>query len=51
MNKFKYELEPYKGQTSRHTCPNCNKKKSFARYIDEYFYILKGIRCIYRAIQ
>ena len=34
MNKFKYELEPYKGQTSRHTCPNCNKKKSFARYID-----------------
>lgn len=34
MNKFKYELEPYHGQTSRYTCPNCNKKKSFARYID-----------------
>jgi len=34
MNKYKYELEPYKGQTSRYTCPNCNKKKSFARYID-----------------
>ena len=34
MNKFKYELEPYKGQASRYTCPNCNKKKSFARYID-----------------
>lgn len=34
MNKYKYELEPYKGQASRFTCPNCNKKKSFARYID-----------------
>ena len=34
MNKFKYELEPYKGQASRHTCPNCQKKKSFAKYID-----------------
>tara|TARA_R110000822_G_scaffold33947_5_gene96434 strand:- start:60 stop:905 length:846 start_codon:yes stop_codon:yes gene_type:complete len=34
MRQFKYQLEVYKGQTSRHTCPNCNKKKSFARYID-----------------
>lgn len=34
MNKFKYELEPYKNQSSRFTCPNCNKKKSFARYIN-----------------
>lgn len=34
MNKFKYELEPYKSQSSRFTCPNCNKKRSFARYID-----------------
>lgn len=31
---FKYRLEPYKGQVTRHTCPNCGGKKTFARYID-----------------
>lgn len=31
---FKYQLEPYKGQKTRHTCPSCGQRKSFARYID-----------------
>ena len=31
---FKYTLEPYKGPSQKHTCPSCNHKKSFVRYID-----------------
>lgn len=31
---FKYRLEPYKGQQTRHRCPKCGQRKSFARYID-----------------
>lgn len=37
MNDNKYKspyLEPYKGRTSRHECPNCNDKHSFTYYID-----------------
>ena len=30
----RYILEPYKGIASRHTCPACNEKKKFSRYID-----------------
>lgn len=30
-----FQLEKYRGTRSRHTCPNCGKKKEFARYIDE----------------
>ena len=29
-----YTLEKYKGMKTRFSCPNCNSKKSFARYID-----------------
>jgi len=31
---YKYILEPYKGRSSRFTCPNCGTKHSFVRYID-----------------
>jgi hypothetical protein len=35
MNEqFKYILEPYTGLKSRTTCPACQKKNQFARYID-----------------
>jgi len=34
MNKeFQYILQPYKGTSTRHTCPGCNKKNQFAKYI------------------
>lgn len=29
------ELQKYKGSTSRHTCPACNTKNSFVRYVDD----------------
>ena len=31
---FQFILQPYKGMNSRFTCPNCNKKNQFARYIN-----------------
>ncbi len=31
-----YQLEKYRGQCSRHTCPMCGKKRSFAYYVDEH---------------
>lgn len=31
---YKYQLEPYRGQQTRYTCPQCGKKRNFARYID-----------------
>ena len=34
MKEFRYILEPYKGMNSRHTCPSCNNRKVFTRYID-----------------
>ena len=30
----RYILEPYKGIASRHSCPACNEKRRFSRYID-----------------
>lgn len=30
-----YQLEPYKGGSTRHQCPQCGTHKSFVRYIDE----------------
>lgn len=32
--QYRYTLEPYKGPSTRHTCPQCGKKKTFSRYID-----------------
>lgn len=36
MNSHRYILEPYRGQRTRHTCPNpqCGKPHEFTRYID-----------------
>lgn len=34
-NDFKYILQPYKGLNSRTTCPACQKKNQFARYLDQ----------------
>jgi hypothetical protein len=30
----RYELEPYKGISTRYTCPQCGQKKTLSRYID-----------------
>ena len=30
---MKYELEKYKGQSTRFTCPSCGDKRAFTRYI------------------
>ena len=30
-----YSLQAYKGIATRHTCPNCGDKRSFAYYVDE----------------
>lgn len=32
--QYRYTLEPYKGPSTRYTCPQCGKKKTFTRYID-----------------
>jgi len=34
MSEYKYILEPYKGQSTRHTCPCCQGHKTFTKYID-----------------
>jgi hypothetical protein len=34
MIEHRYILEPYKGLKTRYTCPDCNKPRKFARYID-----------------
>ncbi len=31
---YRYALQPYTGRNSRYTCPNCNHRHTFARYID-----------------
>lgn len=31
---YYWKLEPYSGQKSRHTCPNCGKKNEYTRYIN-----------------
>lgn len=31
---YRFTLEPYKGVSTRHTCPNCHRKSCFAKYID-----------------
>ncbi len=34
MANFTFTLEKYHGTASRHTCPNCNARREFSRYID-----------------
>lgn len=33
---YRYTLEPYKGPSSRHTCPACGTPRNFVRYVDTY---------------
>lgn len=33
-SRHQYQLESYRGQRSRHTCPHCHRPKEFTRYID-----------------
>lgn len=35
MKDFQYHLEKYHGVSSRHECPNCHDKHSFAYYVDD----------------
>lgn len=34
MQNHRYKLQPYKSLSDRYTCPSCNEKKKFTRYID-----------------
>ena len=34
MRTYRYTLEPYRGRRTRHTCPACQKRNEFTRYID-----------------
>ncbi len=34
MKQFRYNLEKYKSQNSKHQCPGCDYKKTLSRYID-----------------
>lgn len=34
VSEYKYTLQKYAGQRSRHECPNCGKAKQFTLYID-----------------
>lgn len=35
MEEYKYHLEKYHGVGSRHECPQCHDKRSFAYYVDD----------------
>src|SRR5690349_5721364 len=32
--RSQFVLEPYKGKNTRYTCPHCNKRNKFTRYIN-----------------
>lgn len=34
MSTHRFILEPYKGVSTRHTCPNCHRQRCFSKYID-----------------
>ena len=34
MNDYRFKLQPYKGISTRYTCPECKQKRCFSRYID-----------------
>ena len=34
MTTHRFILEPYKGIATRHTCPACQRKRCFSRYVD-----------------
>lgn len=34
MSDYRFRLQPYKGISTRYTCPECKQKRCFTRYID-----------------
>ena len=34
MTQYRYQLERYRGRSTRHVCPQCGRKNVFTRYID-----------------
>ena len=36
MSEYRYQLERYRGRSTRYVCPRCKRKQSFTRYIDTY---------------
>ena len=36
MSEYRYQLERYRGRSTRYICPQCKRKQSFTRYIDTY---------------
>ena len=36
MGNYRYQLERYRGRSTRHCCPQCGRKQAFTRYIDTY---------------
>ena len=36
MSEYRYQLEKYRGRSTRYICPQCKRKYSFTRYIDTY---------------
>ena len=34
MSDYRFRLQPYKGISTRYTCPECKQKRCFSRYID-----------------
>ena len=36
MSEYRYQLERYRGRSTRYICPRCKRKHSFTRYIDTY---------------
>ena len=34
MSTHRFILEPYKGVSTRHICPNCHRQRCFSKYID-----------------
>ena len=36
MSEYRYQLERYRGRSTRYISPQCKRKQSFTRYIDIY---------------
>ena len=36
MSEYRYQLDRYRGRSTRYICPQCKRKQSFTRYIDTY---------------
>ena len=34
MTHYRYQLERYRGRSTRHVCPQCGRKNVFTRYVD-----------------